>query len=59
MATDQARGRDVWSGTNLVAVGDADVEKVGKRSHDATNVLQHKGKGRVTTQGPPQAAHSG
>ena len=33
-------GRDVWSVTNLVTVGNSDVEQVGECRYDATNVLK-------------------
>lgn len=44
MAIDQTHGWTVWSITDLIAVRNSDVKKVGKRSHNAADVLKQKGK---------------
>lgn len=44
VAIDQTHGWTVWSITDLIAVRNSDVKKVGKRSHNAADVLKQKGK---------------
>lgn len=40
VATDQTHGWNIWSITNLIAVRNSHVKKVGKRSHNTANVLK-------------------
>lgn len=48
VATDQTHGWNIWSITNLIAIRDSDVKKVGKCSHHTANVLEQKCKHCVT-----------
>lgn len=42
VAVDQTHGWNVWSITNLIAIRNSDVKKVGKCSHNTANVLKQR-----------------
>lgn len=49
VAIDQTHGWNIWSITNLIAVRNSDVKKVGKRSHNTANVLKQNAKPVLAT----------
>jgi hypothetical protein len=50
VAIDQTHGWNIWSITNLIAVRNSHVKKVGKRSHNTANVLKQNANTVLPTQ---------